>query len=120
LDGPALHQRVWRTGRAPRAAVGSAHDAAVIPKRGQPTWGLGPFFHGGASRAERGGEMSTRAGVEVTRRGALTLAVAPTPPGEQATTAAPAESRVDCSKPPRRAPRQRGPPRLIDPGVDGY
>jgi hypothetical protein len=120
FDWPAFHQRVLMTGLDPRSAVVSAPDASFIPQRGQQTCGLGPFVNGWASRAERGWERSTRAVVEVTRRCALTRAVAQTPPAEKATKAAPAESRVDFSTPPRRAPRPRLPPRMISHGVDGY
>ena len=70
----------------PRAELVSAHDASFIPKSGKQTFGFGYFFNGCASRAERGLEISTLAVVEVTRRCCtLTLAVAQTPPGEDAT-----------------------------------
>ena len=119
FDWPALHQRVLMTALDPRSAVVSAQDASFLPTRGQQTFGLGHFFTGCASRAERGVEVSTRAVVEVTRRCALTLAVAQTPPGEAATKAKPEESRVDFDTQPLRAPRQRLPPSLIYHGVDG-
>jgi hypothetical protein len=79
----------------PRSALVSAHDASFIPKSGQQTFGLGHFFNGCASRAERGLEISTLAVVDVTRRCAFTLAVAQTPPGEDATKAASEATRVD-------------------------
>jgi hypothetical protein len=119
FDGPDLHQRVLLTALHPRSARVSAHDASFLPKRGQQPFGRGPFFNGGASRAERGLEISTRAGGEGTRRCALTLAVAPTPPGEAATKAEPEESRVDFSTQQLRAQRQRVPPGVPSHGVEG-
>src|SRR4029450_3865303 len=79
VDWPDFHPRVLMTALDPRSALVSAHDAAFIPKSGQQTVGLGPFFNGCASRAARGLEMSTLAVVEVTRRCAFTLAGAQTP-----------------------------------------
>jgi DDE superfamily endonuclease len=104
----------------PRSEVVSAHDASFIPKSGQQTFGLGHFFNGCASRAERGLEISTLAVVDVTRRCAFTLAVAQTPPGEEATKAKPEESRVDFYTQQLRAHRHRLPPSIIYHGVDGY
>jgi hypothetical protein len=95
FDWPDLHQRVLLTALDPCAELVSAHDASFIPKSGKQTFGLGHFFNGCASRAERGLEISTLAVVDVTRRCALTLAVAQTPPGEEATKAEPEETRVD-------------------------
>ena len=46
----------------------SAQDASFIPKSGKQTFGLGHFFNGCTSRAERGLEISTLAVVDVTRR----------------------------------------------------
>ena len=69
--------------------------ASFIPKSGKQTFGLGHFFNGCTSRAERGLEISTLAVVDVTRRCALTLAVAQTPPGEKAPKAEPDDTRVD-------------------------
>jgi hypothetical protein len=112
FDWPDFPQRVLRTALDPRSALVSAHDASFIPKSGKQTCGRGHFFHGGASRAERGLEISTLAVVEVTRRCALTLAVAQTPPGEKTTQAEPEDTRVDGYKQPLRAHRQRLPPRL--------
>jgi putative transposase len=120
FDWPAVHQRVLMTGLDPGSAVVSAHDASFIPQSGQQTCGLGHFFTGWASRAERGWESSPRAVVDGTRRYALTRAVAQTPPGGEATQATPEDSRVDFSTQPLRAPRQRLPPRLSSHGVDGY
>jgi hypothetical protein len=120
FDWPDFHQRVLMTALDPRAELVSAHDASFIPKSGQQTFGLGHFFHGCAQRAERGLEMSTLAVVDVTRRCALTLAVAQTPPGEEATKAKPEESRVDFYQQQLRAHRHRLPPSMIYHGVDGY
>src|SRR5712691_4414008 len=94
----------------PRSELVSAHDASFIPKSGKQTFGLGHFFNGCASRAERGLEMCTLAVVDVTRRCAFTLAVAQTPPGEDATKAEQDETRVDLSKQQLRAHRHRLPP----------
>jgi hypothetical protein len=110
FDWPDVHQHVLMTALDPHAERVSAHDASFIPKSGKQTFGLGHFFNGCASRAERGLEIATLAGVEVTRRGALTLAVAQTPPGEDATKAEREEPRVDFSKQPLRAHRHRLPP----------
>jgi hypothetical protein len=104
----------------PRSEVVSAHDASFIPKSGKQTFGLGHFFNGCASRAERGLEISTLAVVDVTRRCAFTLAVAQTPPGEEPTKAKPEESRVDFYKQQLRAHRHRLPSGLIYHCVDGY
>src|SRR5262245_50779976 len=95
FDWPAFHQRVLRTALDPRSALVSAHDASFLPKSGKQTFGLGQFFNGWASRAERGLEISTLAVVDVTRRCAFTLAVAQTPPGEEATQTAQEETRGD-------------------------
>src|ERR1700747_956023 len=107
FDWPDLHQRVLMTALDPRSELVSAHDASFIPKSGKQTFGLGPFFNGCASRAERGLEISTLAVVDVTRRCAFTLAVTQTPPGEDATKAEQQETRVDFYKQHRRAPRHR-------------
>ena len=85
FDWPDFHQRVLTTALDPRSELISAQDASFIPKSGKQTFGLGHFFNGCASRAERGLEISTLAVVDVTRRCAFTLAVAQTPPGEKAT-----------------------------------
>jgi len=119
FDWPDVHQRVLMTALDPRSEVVSAHDASFIPKRGQQTFGLGHFFNGGASRAERGLEMSTLAVVDGTRRCALTLAVAPTPPGEEARKAEPEESRVDFYTQQLHEHRHRLPPGVTSHGVDG-
>ena len=82
FDWPTFHQHVIQTALAPEAEVIAAQDASFIPKSGKQTFGLGHFFNGCTSRPERGLEISTLAVVDVTRRGAFTLAVAQTPPGE--------------------------------------
>src|SRR6266566_5592178 len=54
FDWPDFHQRVLMTALDPRSELVSAHDASFIPKSGKQTFGLGHFFNGCASRAERG------------------------------------------------------------------
>jgi DDE superfamily endonuclease len=120
FDWPDFHQRVLRTALDPRSELVSAHDASFIPKRGKQTFGLGHFFNGCTSRAARGLEISTLAVVDVTRRCALTLAVAQTPPGEQATKAEPDDTRVDFYKQQLHEHRQRLPPSITYHCVDGY
>src|SRR5215475_15999904 len=78
FDWPDFHQRVLLTALDPHSELISAHDASFLPKSGKQTFGLGHFFNGCASRAERGLEISTLAVVDVTRRCALTLAAAQT------------------------------------------
>src|SRR5262245_19419625 len=120
FDWPAVHQRVRMTVLDPSSEVISAHDASFIPKSGKQTFGLGHFFNGCASRAERGLEISTLAVVDVTRRYALTLAVSQTPPGEEAAKAEPNETRVDFYTQQLRAHRHRLPPGVTYHCVDGY
>ncbi len=120
FDWPDFHQRVLRTALDPRAELVSAHDASFLPKSGKQTFGLGYFFNGCASRAERGLEISTLAVVDATRRCAFTLAGAQTPPGEQATKTTQEETRVDFSKQQLRAHRHRLPPGVKYHCVDGY
>src|SRR5438132_2188826 len=120
FDWPDFHQRVLRTALDPRSELVSAHDASFIPKSGKQTFGLGHFFNGCASRAERGLEISTLAVVDVTRRCAFTLAVSQTPPGEDATQAEPEETRVDFYRQQLRAHRHRLPPGVQYHCVDGY
>jgi len=120
FDWPDFHQRVLRTALDPRSELVSAHDASFIPKSGKQTFGLGHFFNGCASRAERGLEISTLAVVDVTRRCAFTLAVSQTPPGEKATQPEPEETRVDFYKQQLRAHRHRLPPGVTYHCVDGY
>src|SRR5499427_9491786 len=120
FDWPDFHQRVLMTALDPRAELVSAHDASFLPKSGKQTFGLGHFFNGCASRAERGLEISTLAVVDVTRRCAFTLASAQTPPGEAATQAEPEDTRVDFYKQQLRAHRHRLPSRVKYHCVDGY
>jgi len=120
FDWPNFHQRVLLTALDPRSELVSAHDASFIPKSGKQTFGLGHFFNGCASRAERGLEISTLAVVDVTRRCAFTLAVAQTPPGQDATKAEQEEIRVDGYKKQLRAHRHRLPPGVTYHCVDGY
>src|SRR2546427_12054484 len=80
FDWPDFHQRVMTVALDPRSELVSAQDASFIPKSGKHTFGLGHFFNGCASRAERGLEISTVAEGGVTPPCAFTLAVAPTPP----------------------------------------
>jgi hypothetical protein len=120
FDWPDVHQRVLRTALDPRSELVSAQDASFIPKSGKQTFGLGHFFNGCASRAERGLEIATLAVVDGTRRCAFTLAVAQTPPGEDATKAEQEETRVDFYKQQRRAHRHRLPPGVTSHCVEGY
>jgi hypothetical protein len=120
FDWPAFHQRVLMMALDPRSELVSAHDASFIPKNGKQPFGLGHFFNGCASRAERGLEISTLAVVDVTHRCALTLAVSQTPPGEEAAKAEPEETRVDFYTQQLRAHRHRLPPSVTYHCVDGY
>ena len=120
FDWPDFHQRVLMTALDPCSELVSAHDASFLPKSGKQTFGLGHFFNGCASRAERGLEISTRAVVDVTRRCALTLASAQTPPGEDATKAEREETRVDFYTQQLRAHRHRLPRGVTYHCVDGY
>jgi DDE superfamily endonuclease len=120
FDWPDFHQRVLMTALAPHSELISAHDASFLSKSGKQTFGLGHFFNGCASRAERGLEISTLAVVDVTRRCAFTLASAQTPPGEAATQAEPEETRVDFYKQQLREHRHRLPPGVKYHCVDGY
>ena len=120
FDWPDFHQRVLLTALAPHSELISAHDASFISKSGKQTFGLGHFFNGCASRAERGLEISTLAVVDVTRRCAFTLASAQTPPGEAATQAEPEETRVDFYKQQLREHRHRLPSDITYHCVDGY
>jgi len=120
FDWPDFHQRVLMTALDSHSELVSAHDASFIPKSGKQTFGLGHFFNGCTSRAERGLEISTLAVVDVTRRCAFTLAVSQTPPGEEATQAEPEATRVDFSKQQLRAHRHRLPAAVTYHCVDGY
>jgi hypothetical protein len=122
FDWPDFHERVLTVALAPRAELISAQDASFIPKSGHQTFGLGHFFNGCTSRAERGLEISTLAVVDVTRRGAFTLAVAQTPPSEDQArnTLAAEETRVDFYKQQLREQRPRLPESIKYHCVDGY
>src|SRR6266850_1694341 len=120
FDWPDFHQRVLMTALDSRSELVSAHDASFIPKSGKQTFGLGHFFNGCAQRAERGLEISTLAVVDVTRRCAFTLAVAQTPPGEDAAKAEREETRVDFYTQQLREHRHRLPPGVTYHCVDGY
>ena len=99
---------MYLTALDPRSELVNAHDDS-IPKIVKQTLGLGHFFNGCTSRAERGLEISTLAVVDVTRRCALTLAVAQTPPGEKDTKAEQDDTRVDFYKQQRHEQRHRLP-----------
>src|SRR5215208_3633075 len=122
FDWPDFPQRVLMTALDPRSELVSAHDASFLPTSGKHTFGLGHFFNGCASRAERGLEISTLAVVDVTRRCAFTLAVAQTPPGADKATSKPAaeETRIDFYKEQLRAQRHRLPACVTYHCVDGY
>ena len=122
FDWPDFHQRVMTEALDPRSELVSAQDASFIPKSGTATFGLGYFFNGCASRAERGLEISTLAVVDVTRHCAFTLAVAQTPPGNKPLTrSAPAEeTRIDFYKQQLHDHRHRLPPTVTYHCVDGY
>ena len=122
FDWPDFHQRVMTAALEPPSELISAQDASFIPKSGKQTFGLGHFFNGCASRAERGLEISTLAVVDVTRRCAFTLAVAQTPPGadKAASNQAAEETRIDFYKRQLREQRYRLPERVTYHCVDGY
>jgi hypothetical protein len=120
FDWPDFQQRVLLTALDPRSQLVSAHDASFIPTSGKQTCGLGHFFNGCARRAERGLEIATLAVVDVTRRWAFTLAVAQTPPGEEAPQAEQEATRVDFYKQQLRAHRHRLPLGIPYHCVDGY
>src|SRR6516162_10976323 len=120
FDWPDFHQRVLMTALGPHSELISAHDASFISKSGKQTFGLGHFFNGCASRAERGLEISTLAVVDVTLRCAFTLAVAQTPPGEEATQAEPEETRVDFYTQQLREHRHRLPSAVTHHCVGDY
>ena len=122
FDWSDFHQRVMTAALDPRAELISAQDASFIPKSGKQTFGLGHFFNGCASRAERGLEISTLAVVDVTRRCAFTLAVAQTPPGadKAANKQVAEETRIDFYKQQLREQRPRLPECVTYHCVDGY
>lgn len=122
FDWTDFHQRVLTVALDARSELVSAQDASFIPKSGKQTFGLGHFFNGCASRAERGLEIATLAVVDVTRRCAFTLAVAQTPPEVGTAKRKPTqdESRIDFYKQQLRDQRQRLPPQVKYHCVDGY
>jgi len=122
FDWPDFHQRVMTAALDPRSELISVQDASFIPKSGKQTSGLGHFFNGCASRAERGLEISTLAVVDVTRRCAFTLAVAQTPPGADKAASKPVaeETRIDFYKQQLREQRPRLPGCITYHCVDGY
>jgi hypothetical protein len=122
FDWPAFHQHVLATAISPLSELLSVQDASFIPKSGKQTFGLGHFFNGCTSRAERGLEISTLAVVDVTRRCAFTLAVAQTPPGDGEATSQQEkeETRIDFYKQQLRAQRHRLPQSIKYHCVDGY
>ncbi len=122
FDWPDFHQRVLTAALDPRSELISAQDASFMPKSGKQTFGLGHFFNGCTSRVERGLEIVTLAVVDVTRRCAFTLAVAPTPPGDGAATSPQAEdeTRIDFYPQQLCDQRQRLPPRVTPHCLDGY
>ena len=121
FDWPAFHQRVLTVALDPRSEVISAQDASFMPKSGKQTFGLGHFFNGCTSRAERGLEISTLAVVDVTRRCAFTVACAQTPPAARTATAQEKEAtRVDFYQQQLREHRHRLPPGVHYHCVDGY
>jgi hypothetical protein len=120
FDWPAFHQRVMQAALDPRSEIISVQDASFIPKSGKETFGLGHFFNGCAGRAERGLEISTLAVVDVTRRCALTLAVAQTPPGAGSTKTEQEETRIDFYKQQLREQRHSLPESVKYHAVDGY
>jgi len=122
FDWPDFHPRVITVALDPRSEVISAQDASFISKSGKQTFGLGHFFNGCTSRAERGLEISTLAVVDVTRRCAFTRAVAQAPPGDDELGAQPAqeETRVDFYQRQLREQRHRLPPQIPYHCMDGY
>src|SRR6516164_10690136 len=121
FDWPDFHQRVLMTALDPHSELVSAHDASFLPKSGRQTFGLGHFFNGCTSRAERGLEISTLAVVDVTRRCAFTVACAQTPPAARTATAQEKEAtRVDFYQQQLREHRHRLPPGVHYHCVDGY
>lgn len=122
FEWPDFHQRVITQALDPRSELVSAQDASFLPKSGKLTFGLGYFFNGCASRAERGLEISALAVVDVTRRCAFTLAVAQTPPGEEPAKRLPTEdeTRIDFYKQQLHDHRQRLPTTVTYHCVDGY
>src|SRR5215510_2710255 len=122
FDWSEFHQRVMTAVLDPGSELISAQDASFIPKSGKQTFGLGYFFNGCANRAEPGLEISTLAVVDVTRRGAFTLAVAQTPPGKAdgKKDHREEETRIDFYQPQLHHQRHRLPRTIRYHCVDGY
>ena len=59
FDWPDFHQRTLLMALDPDAELVSAHDGSFLPKSAKQTFGLGHFFNGCASRAERGLNRAT-------------------------------------------------------------
>jgi hypothetical protein len=106
----------------PGADLIVVQDASFIPQSGKQTCGLGHFFNGCANRAEPGLELSPLAVGDVSRRCAVTLAVAQTPPGKAAARKAKREdgTRREFYKPQLPDQRQRWPAGIRSHGVAGY
>jgi len=121
FDWPDFHQRVITQALKGDSVMISAQDASFIPKSGKQTFGLGYFFNSCHSRPERGLEISTLAVVDVTRRCALTLAVAQTPPApDKATTQKKDQTMIDFYRQQLREHHPRLPPEVKYHAVDGY
>ncbi len=54
FEWPDFHQRVLMAALDAPSELISAQDASFIPKSGKQTFGMGHFFNGCTSRAERG------------------------------------------------------------------
>ena len=121
FDWPDFHQRVIEQALKGATELISVQDASFIPKSGKQTFGLGYFFNGCNSRPERGLEIANLALVDVTRRCALTLAVAQTPPAPaKATKQQQAETLIDFYRQQLREHHQRLPVQVTYHAVDGY
>jgi hypothetical protein len=68
-------------------------DASFVPKSGTHTYGLGRFWNGSHSRAEKGLELSTLAWLDITDNCAYALSVEQTP--TSAETSDPEATRMD-------------------------
>jgi hypothetical protein len=68
-------------------------DASFVPKSGTHTYGLGRFWNGSHSRAEKGLEISTLAWLDITGNCAYCLSVEQTPPSAE--TSDPETTRMD-------------------------
>lgn len=121
FDWPDFHQRVINQALQTDSVMISAQDASFIPKSGKQTFGLGYFFNGCQARPERGLEVSNLAVIDVTRRCALTLAVAQTPPAPaKATRQKKDQTMIDFYRQQLREQRHRLPPQVTYHAVDGY